>query len=186
MGKSLEQAVRQGLMQKLANGNYVVTESGAALLAGLGVEVAGFAGLSALQITGLVALALGLTVIGANLVDDAVGSGLPRETLVPTPTPTAVPGTPTPTPTAVPGTPTPTPTAVPGTPTPTPTAVPGTPTPTPSAVPSTPTPTPSAVPSTPTPIPTLVPTPTPVTPTPTPPGPTAPPCTTCNPPTTGT
>ncbi|MEW6169424.1 MAG: hypothetical protein AB1651_17295, partial [Pseudomonadota bacterium] len=60
MGKTLEQAVREGLMTRLENGNYVVNESGAALLAAWGADVGGFAGLTPSQITALVAAALSL------------------------------------------------------------------------------------------------------------------------------
>ncbi|HBG29780.1 MAG TPA: hypothetical protein DDW98_03980, partial [Gammaproteobacteria bacterium] len=82
MNLTVDEAVRQGLMEQLENGNFLVTESGAALLAANGVSLGAFAGATPLQITGMVALALGLTVIGESLVDDDVP-------LTATPTPTA-------------------------------------------------------------------------------------------------
>jgi hypothetical protein len=49
MNVTVDDAVRQGLMERLENGNYLVTESGAALLAANGVPISTFAGATPLQ-----------------------------------------------------------------------------------------------------------------------------------------
>ena len=81
MNLTVDEAVRQGLMQQLENGNFLVTESGAALLAANGVSLGAFAGATPLQITGMVALALGLTFIGESLVDEQSSARLGDETV---------------------------------------------------------------------------------------------------------
>lgn len=118
LGMTLPEAVKAGYLSPAqVPGTYVITERGAGAV---GVPVVG--GLSALQITALVAGIVGLTVVIIDFVDDDEDGGRPGPTqtpVPPTPTPTGGPGTTTtgptlpPTPTPV-VTPTPAPTGNPG------------------------------------------------------------------------
>lgn len=88
LGMTLPEAVKAGYLSPAqVPGTYVITERGAGAV---GVPVVG--GMSALQITALVAGIVGLTVVIIDFVDDdGDNQGGPGPTPTPTPAPTATP-----------------------------------------------------------------------------------------------